>query len=249
MAIALLYPEPKRGRGNKDDARKGAETASFSYRRLKEARQVLAYSRELFGWAKNTADNFISVFRATKTVSNFDILNLPVSALCLLWYDSNAMPPDEDMITAHHEAGHAVAARVLGVTVKRVRLRPNPLVTVHHRSDRLTALAADGVIAWGGPAAERRFSGYDLGSCWDTDLRNMRTRAIRYTLFHHGVVDAHSSLEAELLDPVIRDLAGRWAAKAERIVEQRWRAIERVARALCRGKGELDQGEIDAMIA
>jgi hypothetical protein len=47
MGLAILYPEPERGRGNKDDARKGAEAASFSYRRVKEARQVLRYSKEL----------------------------------------------------------------------------------------------------------------------------------------------------------------------------------------------------------
>jgi hypothetical protein len=47
MAMALLYPEPERGRGKKDPAKKEAETASFSYRRVKQARQVLAYSREL----------------------------------------------------------------------------------------------------------------------------------------------------------------------------------------------------------
>jgi hypothetical protein len=42
MALAMVYPEPKRGRGHQDAARehlKGAETASF--RRLQEARQIL----------------------------------------------------------------------------------------------------------------------------------------------------------------------------------------------------------------
>jgi len=46
MALAMLYPEPERGRGNKDEAKKGAETASFSYRRVKEARQALDTSRQ-----------------------------------------------------------------------------------------------------------------------------------------------------------------------------------------------------------
>ena len=47
IALAMIYPEPERGRGKKDEARKGAESASFSYRRLKEARQVLAFSRPM----------------------------------------------------------------------------------------------------------------------------------------------------------------------------------------------------------
>lgn len=45
MAIAMLYPEPGRGRGNIDAARK--ETGSVSFTRIKEARQVLRYSREV----------------------------------------------------------------------------------------------------------------------------------------------------------------------------------------------------------
>ena len=47
MALAMIYPEPARGRGNKDDARKGAESASFSYRRLKQARSILHFSRPM----------------------------------------------------------------------------------------------------------------------------------------------------------------------------------------------------------
>lgn len=51
MRLALLYPEPdKRGRGNKG---KAAETADFSQRRLREARTVLAFSRE---WALAVRD-------------------------------------------------------------------------------------------------------------------------------------------------------------------------------------------------
>jgi hypothetical protein len=46
VAMAMIYPEPERGRGMKDAGKKGAETASFSYRPLAEARQVLAHSRD-----------------------------------------------------------------------------------------------------------------------------------------------------------------------------------------------------------
>jgi hypothetical protein len=47
MALAMIYPEPERGRGKKDDAKKKAESASFSYRRVKEARLILRQSRDL----------------------------------------------------------------------------------------------------------------------------------------------------------------------------------------------------------
>jgi hypothetical protein len=45
MRIALLYPDPEKGgRGKKG---KASETNGFSQVRLREARAVLAYSREL----------------------------------------------------------------------------------------------------------------------------------------------------------------------------------------------------------
>ena len=48
MALAMIYPkEPERGRGKKDAARKDAESASFSYRRLQEARSILWHSHDL----------------------------------------------------------------------------------------------------------------------------------------------------------------------------------------------------------
>jgi hypothetical protein len=65
MALALLYPEPERGRGKKDAARKGAETASFSYRRIQEARQVLAHSPEL---ARAVRDGTLKLDEALKRV-------------------------------------------------------------------------------------------------------------------------------------------------------------------------------------
>ena len=43
LALALLYPEPERGRGKIDPARKDAAGAQFSYRRVQEARQILRY--------------------------------------------------------------------------------------------------------------------------------------------------------------------------------------------------------------
>src|SRR4051794_14033069 len=44
-ALAMLYPEPKRGRGHQDEARKVLETRSFSRQRLEQARSVLRHSR------------------------------------------------------------------------------------------------------------------------------------------------------------------------------------------------------------
>jgi hypothetical protein len=46
-ALAFMYPEPERGRGKKDPAKKHADSASFSFRRLQVARRVLEFSPEL----------------------------------------------------------------------------------------------------------------------------------------------------------------------------------------------------------
>jgi hypothetical protein len=47
MALAMIYPEPERGRGKKDEARKGQVSAGFSTERLRQARSVLRYSPSL----------------------------------------------------------------------------------------------------------------------------------------------------------------------------------------------------------
>jgi predicted HicB family RNase H-like nuclease len=47
MAVAFAYPDSEHGRGKKDPAKKHADSASFSYRRIQEARQVLHHSRDL----------------------------------------------------------------------------------------------------------------------------------------------------------------------------------------------------------
>jgi hypothetical protein len=47
MALAMIYPEPERGCGKKDEARQAAVSAGFSGRRLAEARSVLRHSHVL----------------------------------------------------------------------------------------------------------------------------------------------------------------------------------------------------------
>jgi hypothetical protein len=47
MALAMIYPEPERGRGKKDAAKKEVESVSFSYSRVKQTRSVLRTSRDL----------------------------------------------------------------------------------------------------------------------------------------------------------------------------------------------------------
>lgn len=65
MALAMIYPDPERGRGKTDAARKGAESASFSYRRLKEARLLLHHSH---GLAKDVTAGRLSLDEALAKV-------------------------------------------------------------------------------------------------------------------------------------------------------------------------------------
>lgn len=43
MVVAMIYPEPKRGRGNKDEA-KTAGSGDIATQRIREARTVLHHS-------------------------------------------------------------------------------------------------------------------------------------------------------------------------------------------------------------
>jgi hypothetical protein len=47
MALAMIYPEPERGRGKKDAAKKDVESSPFTYRQVQQARSVFRYSRAL----------------------------------------------------------------------------------------------------------------------------------------------------------------------------------------------------------
>jgi ParB-like chromosome segregation protein Spo0J len=60
MAVARIYPEAKRGRGNKDEAIKDAETAHFR-RRIQEARLVLRHAPDL---ADQVRDGSLSLDKA-----------------------------------------------------------------------------------------------------------------------------------------------------------------------------------------
>lgn len=65
MAVAWLYPEAKRGRGKTDPAKKDAETSSFSYRRIQQARAIYRYSEEL---AAKVRDGVVKLDKALEQV-------------------------------------------------------------------------------------------------------------------------------------------------------------------------------------
>jgi ATP-dependent Zn protease len=122
--------------------------------------------------------------------------------------------------TSYHEAGHAVIARVLDVSVKRVMI--TGLAVMHDGcSPEVKAM-----VSLAGPAAElRQFPRLRNREGWSQDR-----------------AQAAMALSNRLGDlPAIE-------RQARNLVEQHWRAIERVAQSL-RDKRCLYQDEIDVLIA
>lgn len=124
--------------------------------------------------------------------------------------------------TAHHEAGHAVAAFALRIPVKRVSIMPDASRdAAGHvylgKSRSVDAMHRQGIVALAGEAAQRRYN----------------PRSVRY---HHGGGDrqavAEYALERTGSGEQATLLARLWELQARDLVEKRWGTIQRVATAL-----------------
>lgn len=144
------------------------------------------------------------------------------------------MEPPFDVVTAHHEAGHAVVALALGRPVDRVSVLPDRvnLGTCEFRKGVFRPsedwLEREGLIALGGIAAEARFTGE---YAWDGAARDYR-----YVL---GLAAQRAG------ERQAERLVRRMLAKVERLLAQpaNARAVELIA-------GELVQrGEISGRAA
>jgi hypothetical protein len=149
-----------------------------------------------------------------------------------------ALDPDDRMATAHHESGHAVVARALGLEVTRVTLAPywqragRLGVCCTRYSDDPNGCWAQAVTDLAGPVAEQKFARYPLAtvamlerSAWKTDFKN-----------------ASESLR-ELGGAVTMKQAGNMAAH---LVGEHWGAIVRVAAALA-ADGELSGTSLERL--
>jgi hypothetical protein len=128
-------------------------------------------------------------------------------------------------VRAHHEAGHAVAASVLGTPIKRASLDE---VWTLVRVGCPRAQRNQAIIALAGAEAETKYCGHSLdrqaelwGVAWATDLA------------------AVGDLERAAIAPAL--------CQARQLVDQHWRAIEAVAQALLE-RGELTGADIHALI-
>lgn len=123
--------------------------------------------------------------------------------------------------TAHHEAGHAVAAVMRGIKIGHVTIKGDQEAAGHIRflrpSKGLEQLHKRGMIALAGEAAQRRFN----------------PRSIRR---HHGAGDREAVLAFALDACGSTRQAGAlvklWTIQAAEFVDARWTAIQRVAAEL-----------------
>lgn len=115
-------------------------------------------------------------------------------------------------LQAFHESGHAVAAAVLGVPIRRATIR---VVTTLVRPGCPQAQRAQAVIALAGPASEAKFRVFigadELAQLWRTVWATDRDNALR-------------NLAGGNLDLAL--------GEARQLVHAHWAAIERLAQAL-----------------
>ena len=135
---------------------------------------------------------------------------------------------EERALLAIHEAGHCVAAHVLGHPIVCASFDDG--VRTRWRGDDPRAHIVEAAIAVAGPTAERRYRAPSPAELevlwreqWGTDLANARK--------HIAACDA---------DPLVLVL------EVELLVRENWEAIERVAAAL-QQRGTLSGAEVDAL--
>jgi hypothetical protein len=136
---------------------------------------------------------------------------------------------------AHHEAGHAVIGRVVGIPVKLATIKPKDIsshgfVMAGKRDDDFKTFSpVDVIYSFAGVIAEEKYSGVkSLGAGGDIDF-------IRYHL-HRLPKAKRKTIRAEL------------KAKTVELVDKHWKAIEDTAAFLI-GGGTLAGDQIDEIIA
>jgi hypothetical protein len=132
-------------------------------------------------------------------------------------------------LIAYHEAGHAVIARVLGITIDKVIVAADEGVI--YFAAAIDDAEKDVLMTFAGPIAQGDFF-HDPGNQdgWKGDLDHART-AILYEYGEESALEYYDELYA----------------KAEALVAANWLAIKRVATALLVHRS-LNQDDVDDLI-
>jgi ATP-dependent Zn protease len=165
---------------------------------------------------------------------------------------------------AYHEAGHAVIARMLGISIEYATLRAldgdaRALAhsAAHLAPDDLEALEKDAIVALAGPTAQQDYRPLSRAAQkrlwkdggWHGDSMNAMNSLGTLLMRQHDepVVPGETALKGERAEE-LRQLLNRTHQKAADLVKESWPAIERVAGALLTHP-MLTEAEIDALIA
>jgi hypothetical protein len=175
-------------------------------------------------------------------------------------------------VTAYHEAGHAVIAHALGLTIHHATRHTevnNQLSTTHRRTAGVTTYSAlyvaqyldaearaaaaehDAMVSLGGPFAQLRYRPLTPGQItrsWGDDWWHDRRETIdmvgRAVLSRRGIKPAEGT---EIpIDADMVALSEHLEARTAELVEQHWPAIVRVATALLEHP-VLTQGDIEEL--
>jgi len=126
MALAMIYPEAKRGRGNKDDALKGEETSGFR-RQLQIARDVRKAMPEiaaaiLRGEAKLDAayQQVLEMRRQSNTVES-RVLRLPSDLRARVREDELSLDEAESEVSERDERERRAAKAAMSTFMELVR--------------------------------------------------------------------------------------------------------------------------------
>jgi hypothetical protein len=169
-------------------------------------------------------------------------------------------------IMAYHEAGHAVAARALGIDVEFVSMRPldsDTAAVVPTRSAlwlsrgasteaQICAAEADAMVALAGPTAEKHSPVPHQEVEHEEDISNAVSAVGRAAALAAGMsIPEQVDGAVELTGDVAADARARFdrvKIATARLLSDNWSAVERVARTLER-RDRIDQGELDRLIA
>lgn len=176
-----------------------------------------------------------------------------------------------ELLKAHHEAGHAVIARRLGIGVRRVCLSPtndNPngphalTERAAHKvldadvATQIAAIESDIKVCFAGMHAQCRYGDVrhpsEIREAWQDDIDNASSFVGMILAVKSGATLTADNVyiytptladrtEADQLFASLRD-------ETETLVDANWPAIERVAKALFKCR-ELTGDELDDLIA
>jgi hypothetical protein len=170
-------------------------------------------------------------------------------------------------VTAYHEAGHAVVARVLGepiisVTIGAIGedntgvLRPSAAHRARGTTSEMAGYEIDGKVALAGPIAQQMSRPSRSDRAWQSiesheeDFANAKSAAVCVALLSAGepVPEASEVTLRGAQAALVRTTLERFERETKAALDEKWPAVKRVAKALFT-RNHLDQAEVDRLIA